>query len=350
MAQEINLSDQQSILRALEAGSVVGVGPLLQRAMAARVATTDSTDAKVRLVRAVREQILSGAVASLPVGDTVQLKLTRKGRRAAKALQPRQPRARLCLLTLTVGAAALAAAGCSTPAPEYPTGPLMGFPTPAGVQQVRAVDGRPVFEPCNPCAGPTVKTPILGGYSAQDMGRETRPAPAAQVITLEMLRSPQPTPTAKQPIAAALRAPATPQQMASVSPLPSVPPAAPAAPKAQPATAILFAFATSRLSPEGLAAIRSFAEGAKASPAVYVRGATDAQGNMVANEILAKNRAAVVRAELIAQGIRRDKIITSYCTSCYRASNDTEAGRQANRRVELSLTAPALPAEGAPKR
>ena len=288
MAQEVNLLDQQSILRALEAGSVVGVGPLLQRVIAAHVVTPDSTDAKVRLVRAVREKTLSGAVASLPVGETVQLKLTRKGRRAAKALQPPQPRARLCLLALTMGAAALAAAGCSTPAPEYLSGPLIGFPTPAGVQQVRDVDGLPVFEPCNPCAGPTVKTPVQGDYSAQDMDEATSPAPAAQVITLEMLRSPQPTPPAKQPIAAA--------------------------PKAQPATAVPFAFATSRLSPESLAAIPTFAEGEKD------------QGSMVANAI------------------------TSYCTSCYRASNDTEAGRQANRRVELSLTGPTSPSEGAPKR
>jgi outer membrane protein OmpA-like peptidoglycan-associated protein len=252
--------------------------------------------------------------------------LTRKGRRAAKTLQPPQPRARLCLLALTMGAAALAAAGCSTPAPEYLSGPLIGFPTPAGVQQVRDVDGLPVFEPCNPCAGPTVKTPVQGGYSAQDLDEATSPAPAAQVITLEMLRSPQPTPTAKQPIAAAPKAQATQQPVASVSLLPPVPPAAPAAPKAQPATAVPFAFATSRLSPEGLVAIPTFAEGEKAPPAVYVRGATDDQGSMVAN------------------------VITSYCTSCYRASNDTEAGRQANRRVELSLTGPTSPAEGAPKR
>lgn len=350
MAQEITLADRQSILCALDAGSVVGLGPLLQRAMAARVATSDGTAAKVRLVRAVREQILSGAVASLPVGKTVQLTLTRKGRRAARALRPPQQRTRMSLLTLTMTAAAFAAAGCTTPAPEFPSGPLMGFPTPASVQQVRDADGQPVFEPCNPCAGPTVKTPILGGYSAQDAGRPAPAAPAAQVITLEMLRSPQPSPTAKQPVPAASRPQAVPQPLASVATLPPLPPAAPAAVKAQPATDVLFAFATSRLSPEGLEAIRTFATGAKASPAVYVRGATDAQGNMVANEILAKNRAAVVRAELIAQGIQRDKIITSYCTSCYRAGNDTEAGRQANRRVELSLTAPTSPAAGGPKR
>lgn len=349
MAQKNTLSAQQSILRALEAGSVVGVGPLLQRAMAAHVATAGNTAAKVRLVRAVREQILSGAVASLPVGNTVQLTLTRKGRRAAKALQPPKRRLRRSLMTLTMGAAALAAAGCSTPAPEFPSGPLMGFPTPAGVQQVRDEAGRPVFEPCNPCAGPSVKTPILGGYSAQDMGRAAPAAPAAQLITFEMLRSPQPTPTTKQPTAAAPTVPPAPQAAASVPTMPLAP-AAPAGPKAQPAMDVLFGFATSRLSPEGLAAIRTFAASAKTLPAVYVRGATDAQGNTVANEILAKNRAAVVRSELISQGIQRDKIITSYCTNCYRASNDTEAGRQANRRVELSVTAPTAPAAEQAKR
>lgn len=315
--------------------------------MAARVATPDGTAVRVRLVRAVREQILSGDVASIPVGKTVQLTLTRKGRHAAKALRPPQQRSRLFLLTLTMSAAAFAAAGCTTQAPEFTSEPLMGFPTPDGVQQVRDTDGRPVFEPCNPCAGPTVKTPILGGYSAQDAGRPAPAAPAAQVITLEMLRSPQPAPTAKQPVPVASRPQALPKPLSIMSPLP---PAAPEVAQAQPATDVLFAFASSRLSPEGLAAIRTFAAGAKTAPAVYVRGATDAQGNMVANEILAKNRAVVVRAELIAQGIQRDKINTSYCTNCYRANNDTEAGRQANRRVELSLTAPTSPAAGWPKR
>lgn len=340
MAHEITLSDRQSILRALDTGSIVGVGPLLQRAMAARMGMPDRPAAKVRLVRAVHEQILSGAVASLPVGKTVQLTLTRKGQRAAKALRTSRPHARLSLLTLTMGAVALAVTGCSAPPQQFPSGPLMGFPTPAGVQQVRAADGRPVYEPCNPCAGPTLKTPVLGGYGAQDVAPPQPAAPSGQVITLEMLRRPQPAPTAKQPIAAA--------PLPSVSPLPALPHATQTAPKAQPATDVLFGFATSRLSPEGLEAIRTFAAGAKASPAVYVRGATDAQGNAVANEILAKNRAAVVRAELIAQGVQRDKIITSYCTSCYRAGNDTEAGRKANRRVELSVSAPmSQAAEGA---
>lgn len=344
MAQEITLADRQGILRALDAGSVVGIGPLLQRALAARVAMPDSTAAKVCLVRAVREQILSGAVASLPVGNTVELKLTRKGQRAAKALRPSNPRARLSLLALTMGATALAATGCSTPPQQFPTSPLMGFPTPAGVQQVRDGDGHPVFEPCNPCAGPTVKTPVLGGYSSQGVGRTEPTAPATQVITLEMLRSPKETPTAKQPIPFTPRPLDTPQPKTSTSPQAPLPPAAPGASKGLAPTDVLFAVATSRLSLEGLATIRRFAAGAKDASAVYVRGATDAKGNMVANEILAKNRAEMVRAELIAQGIQRDKIITSYCTNCYRASNDTKAGRQANRRVELSLMAPTAPA------
>ena len=347
MAHEITLADRQSILRALDAGSIVGVGPLLQRAMAARTGSPDRTADKVRLARAVREQILSGAVASLPLGGTVQLTLTKQGRRAAKALRPPQPRARLSLLTLTMGAAAFAAAGCSSPPQEFPSGPLMGFPTPAGVQQVRDADGRPVFEPCSPCAGPTVKTPILGGYAAQDQIRPEPAKSAPQVITLEMLRSPMPAPTAKQPAAPAPAPSArpSPQPVATVAPLPPLPPAAAAKPTAE----VLFPFASSRLSAEGAAAVKAFAAGAKAGQAVYVRGMTDAQGNMVANEILAKNRAAMVRAALVAQGIQRDKIITSYCTTCYRADNATEAGRQANRRVELSLTAPTAPAVEAKK-
>lgn len=343
--QEITLADRQRILRALDAGSVVGVGPLLHRAMGARAGAPDCTADKIRLVRAVREQILSGAVASLPLGGTVHLTLTRQGQRDAKALRPQHPRARQTLLTLAMGAAALAAVGCSSIPQEFPSGPLMGFPTPAGVQQVRDSAGQAVFEPCNPCAGPTVKTPILGGYAVQDRGPAEATAPKAQVITFGMLRNPAPTPTAKQTIAATPGATPTPQAVASAAPLPPMPatPTASAAGSSTPAkkTAdVLFAFASSRLTAEGIAAVRVFAAGAKDAPAVYVRGNTDAQGNAAANEILAKNRAAVVRTELIAQGIQRDRIKTSYCTRCYRSENDTEAGRQANRRVELSLTAP----------
>lgn len=64
--QEITLADRQRIFPALDAGSVVGGGSQLHRAMGIRAGTPDGTADKVRLVRAVREQIL--AVASLPLG------------------------------------------------------------------------------------------------------------------------------------------------------------------------------------------------------------------------------------------------------------------------------------------
>ena len=76
---------------------------------------------------------------------------------------------------------------------------------------------------------------------------------------------------------------------------------------------------------------------AKSVAVIYVRGSTDSQGDATANEILAKDRAAVVRAELIAHGVARARIKTTYCTKCYVDKNDSEEGRMANRRGDLSV-------------
>jgi outer membrane protein OmpA-like peptidoglycan-associated protein len=228
-----------------------------------------------------------------------------------------------------VGAAALISAGCSTTL-ELPRGPLMGFPAPAGVQQIRDAAGRAVYEPFNPCAGPTAKTPVLGGYQSLDEAR-ARPAPAApKIIALGTLHLTRPMPTAAAPPFAAPIA----QPLTLAVPLPALPVSA------SPAVTTLFAFSSARLTPQAKAAIRDFASRAKSAPAVYARGFTDAQGSAVANEVLARNRAAVVRAELIAHGVPPDKIKTSYCTTCFCSDNGTAAGRQANRRVDIGLDRP----------
>lgn len=315
---ETILADCETVIRALDTGEVIGVAALLQRAAPAADLAT-----RVRLAGAVCEQILSGTVASQPCGRSVRLTLTRQGRRAARALRPGW-RHKYSLLCLAMGAAALASNGCSSTRPELARGPLMGFPTPTGVQQVRDAAGRTIYEHCNPCAGPTVKTPILGSYQFQE---KARPMPAPEVITMGALR----VPTLKQPILAMPPAASIQQPQTTAAPLRA---------STSPAVVMLFAFSSSRLTPEVKAAIRDFAARAKTARAVYVRGSTDSQGSAVANEVLAKNRATVIRAELIAQGVPRKKIKTSYCTTCFRSDNDTKAGRQANRRVDIGIDQP----------
>ncbi len=67
-------------------------------------------------------------------------------------------------------------------------------------------------------------------------------------------------------------------------------------------------------------------------------GHTANSGNEEDNLILSMKRAAAVRNYLIAQGVKHENIIIKYFGDKYPiASNDTETGRQLNRRVEMLL-------------
>ncbi|MHB8734967.1 MAG: OmpA family protein [Terriglobales bacterium] len=89
-----------------------------------------------------------------------------------------------------------------------------------------------------------------------------------------------------------------------------------------------------------------------------VEGHTDSVGTDLLNQELSQKRADTVRAYLIAQGIAPDGITSQgFGKANPVASNDTAAGRQLNRRVELiisgeaigsALTAPAAPAPPTP--
>ncbi len=74
---------------------------------------------------------------------------------------------------------------------------------------------------------------------------------------------------------------------------------------------------------------------------VAVIGHTDSTGAERYNEMLSNRRAEAVRDELAAMGVARDRLTTlGRGETEPRASNDTAAGRAANRRVELVLTEP----------
>jgi outer membrane protein OmpA-like peptidoglycan-associated protein len=66
-----------------------------------------------------------------------------------------------------------------------------------------------------------------------------------------------------------------------------------------------------------------------------IEGHTDSVGDADYNQRLSENRADSVRAYLVAQGIAASVTTTGFGETHPVASNDTQAGRQQNRRVEL---------------
>jgi len=72
---------------------------------------------------------------------------------------------------------------------------------------------------------------------------------------------------------------------------------------------------------------------------VEVAGHTDSTGSAEYNQQLSERRANAVAQYLEGQGLRSDRVITVGAGETRPvASNDTTEGRQANRRVELTLT------------
>lgn len=71
---------------------------------------------------------------------------------------------------------------------------------------------------------------------------------------------------------------------------------------------------------------------------IRVAGHTDSVGSDSYNQTLSERRAASVGQFLISQGVMAGRVIASGYGERYPvASNDSESGRQANRRVELEL-------------
>jgi len=71
---------------------------------------------------------------------------------------------------------------------------------------------------------------------------------------------------------------------------------------------------------------------------VEVAGHTDSTGSDDYNLKLSQRRADAVASYLVGQGIKRERLITVGAGEAYPiASNDTEQGRAANRRVELTI-------------
>jgi len=74
---------------------------------------------------------------------------------------------------------------------------------------------------------------------------------------------------------------------------------------------------------------------------ISIEGHTDSVGSDTYNQALSEKRAAAVRDYLVSRGLGAAKInITGQGETAPVASNDTPAGRQQNRRVELVIATP----------
>lgn len=108
------------------------------------------------------------------------------------------------------------------------------------------------------------------------------------------------------------------------------------------ASGILFPYNSDQLMPAGLQNLRSLAASLQRYPGseVLIVGHTDATGSDSYNQDLSTRRAESARRYLIGQGIAANRIRTSGRGEMEPvASNDTEAGRQQNRRVEVAIFA-----------
>jgi len=73
---------------------------------------------------------------------------------------------------------------------------------------------------------------------------------------------------------------------------------------------------------------------------VMIYGHTDNTGSDAINQPLSENRAAAVRSFLVSKGVASSRITTQGMGSTSPvATNDTDAGRTQNRRVEVAITA-----------
>jgi outer membrane protein OmpA-like peptidoglycan-associated protein len=206
--------------------------------------------------------------------------------------------------------------------PEQPPVLLMGAPLLTGLAQVRDPrTGTDYFVPCNPCAAPTSKTPML---DSTDVAPEATGKAAAR---------PQPSVLAKfdahtvATLAIPVDGPATaaPVAVTASSSLRSLP----------------FSSSVANLNDETKRSLSELLPLAMTAERVLIRGRTDSTGTVAGNRALAIARAATVRAPFASGGVDPRKLKVSYCVTCFVASNDTEAGRSANRRVEVELVMPA---------
>ena len=104
---------------------------------------------------------------------------------------------------------------------------------------------------------------------------------------------------------------------------------------------VLFDVGKSELKTGGMRAVDELATFLDEYPerVVLIEGFTDSSGSDETNLALSQRRADAVRAALVARGIAASRVQTrGYGETFPKASNDTPAGRQLNRRVEVVIS------------
>lgn len=107
-------------------------------------------------------------------------------------------------------------------------------------------------------------------------------------------------------------------------------------------SAILFPFNGTQLNASAKTDLSQFAASLRQNPDtdVTIDGYTDNVGSLQANTKVADGRANAVRTYLIDSGVSASRLTAKGIPMAdYVASNDTEAGRAQNRRVEIYITA-----------
>ncbi len=106
-------------------------------------------------------------------------------------------------------------------------------------------------------------------------------------------------------------------------------------------TDVMFAPNKTVLTPGGLLSINKLADILIQNPneKVLIEGHTDNTGSAVHNQQLSEQRANAVRDALVARGVSPDRMATRGLGEAFPvASNDTSAGRQQNRRVDIIVS------------
>jgi outer membrane protein OmpA-like peptidoglycan-associated protein len=109
---------------------------------------------------------------------------------------------------------------------------------------------------------------------------------------------------------------------------------------------VLFAVDSTRIDSDGSRTLEDVSGvlGEYDKTAVIVQGHTDSTGSDEYNQDLSERRAESVERYLVSLGIERDRLATmGFGETAPVASNDSESGRQQNRRVDILLRAKAGP-------
>lgn len=108
-------------------------------------------------------------------------------------------------------------------------------------------------------------------------------------------------------------------------------------------TGVTFKSGSAELVPSSLKTLDASIAGLKRNAAakIEIEGHTSSEGSAELNQKLSEDRAKSVRDYMISKGIAPERITAvGYGPSQPKASNDTEAGRRQNRRIEIRLLNP----------